>query len=74
MQLPMTKDLLLDELRSARTIISRWLDDFEKNGVPGEDGQLSEDQLELFLMKICGELTVCANKCSSLASVLSQTG
>lgn len=70
MNLPVTSEVLLAEMTSAKAIIEAWITRVNE-GIPCVDLPASEDQLENFLRSFCGELLIVSHKCESLSNVLS---
>lgn len=71
--LPVSRDLLLTELTSARDYLVKWISIIEE-GIPGVDIPVSsgnsEDRLDEFIRELCGELRVISGKCDTLAEVV----
>jgi len=67
--LPVSPDLIHDELESAKKILEKWIEKV-KAGLPVVDNPGDEMQLDLFIRELCGELRVCAGKCGNLSEVL----
>jgi hypothetical protein len=70
MQLPVTSETLLAEMKGAKSILEYWIAKVEE-GIPMVDVPSSPEQLEDFLRCLCGELTLTSSKCESLSDVLS---
>jgi hypothetical protein len=71
--LPVSPDLIHEELQGTINILTKWLDAVNK-GVPGVDipGPDVEEALDNFLRELTGELLLAAGKAHNLAVVLSE--
>lgn len=70
MQLPVTQETILAEMKGARDILDSWIAKVGE-GIPVVDLPASPEQLEDFLRALCGELLITSAKCESLSHVLS---
>ena len=71
--LPVHPDHIHEELESVEKIIAKWRASVD-NGIAGFDlpGSNAEEQLEMFLRHLSGELIYVAGKCQNLAIVLTE--
>lgn len=67
--LPVSPDLISEELESAKKTLEKWLEKVNA-GLPVVDQPGDEHQLDLFVRELCGELRIVAGKCGNLAEVL----
>lgn len=73
MRLPVEPETIVEEMKSARAILDKWIKSVEE-GVPVIDIPTgSPEQLEDFVRALCGELLIVTAKCESLSNVLSGT-
>lgn len=72
MQLAVTQETTLAEMKGARDILDSWITKVGE-GIPVVDLPATPEQLEDFLRAFCGELLIVAAKCESLSNVLSGT-
>ena len=70
MPLPLTKDVVREDLELTRKIIVKWLAELEE-GFPGVDKPSPPQNVEEFLTAFCGELRFVSDKCASMANLLS---
>jgi len=70
MQLPVTQETLLAEMKGARDILDFWITKVEQ-GIPVVDLPAPPEQLEDFLRGLCGELLLTGSKCENLSNILS---
>lgn len=70
MQLPVTREVILAELNSAKAILESWAARVEE-GIPSVDLPTPPEHLDDFMRPFCGELLIVAAKCESLSNVLS---
>lgn len=69
--LPLSADLIHDEIKSAKDILGRWEARLVA-GIPGVDLPASEDETLQFIRELTGELLVVANKMQGLSVILSE--
>jgi len=69
MSLPVSPDLISSELESAKKILEKWIEKVN-SGLPVIDEPGDDQQLDLLIRELCGELRVCAGKCGNLAEIL----
>jgi|WetSurMetagenome_2_1015567.scaffolds.fasta_scaffold08238_3 hypothetical protein len=71
--MPVSPDLVHEELESIIKIVSKWRDAVN-TGVPGVDipGADAEEALDNFLRELVGELLLAAGKTHNLALVLAE--
>ena len=67
--LPVSPDVLHNELETARSILDKWTKLVDK-GVPGVDTPANPEQLDRFLREMCGELQIVSGRCDTLVEVL----
>lgn len=72
--LPISKEVLLDELEAAQRYLTKWIDK-SKAGIPGYDLAATglsgpEESAELFIRELCSELRIVAGKCELLSEVV----
>jgi hypothetical protein len=70
MQLAVTSETILAEMKGAKAILEAWMARVEE-GIPGVDVPAEPDRLESFLHALCGELLIVAGKAEHLSNVLS---
>ena len=68
--LPLTPDLIYDEIKSAREILTRWEDRVQK--IPGADTPATEEELAQFVRELSGELLIASGKMQNLSVVLTE--
>lgn len=69
--LPVSREVLYNELEMGRSILEKWATVVEK-GIPGIDGQPAPPmETERVLRELIGELQVISGKCDTLADILS---
>jgi len=72
--LPVSRELMLSEIRSTRTILEKWekiVDpECEGQGLPVLDIQGSMDNLHECLIEMQAELVIAAGKCENLAEAI----
>lgn len=68
--LPISPDVLYDELVSAAKILEKWKTRVGVEGIPGMDKLATPEQFDLFTRQLAGELLVVAGKCSNIASII----
>jgi hypothetical protein len=71
MSLPITPNVIYDEIKSAREILQRWEERFAQP-IPSIDSPGSEEQLVQMLRELTGELLVVANKTNGLSVILTE--
>lgn len=72
LKLSVHPDTLYDEIKSARELLSKWEVRLRDEPIPGLDSPGSEESTARFLVELCGELQVVANKCTGIAVVLTE--
>ena len=70
MQLPVTTEVMLSELKTAKAVIEAWEHKLEA-GIPGVDLPAAPEVVDDFLRALCGELLIVSSKCENLSRVLS---
>lgn len=73
--LPISREMLLQELVTARDFLAKWHQKVEE-GIPGVDipaAGNAEAFAEAFLREMCGELMVISAKCETLSEILATT-
>jgi hypothetical protein len=70
MQLAVTSETILAEMKGAKDILEAWMVKVEE-GIPGVDVPAEPDRLEDFLRALCGEMLIVAGKTEHLSNVLS---
>ncbi len=70
--LPVSADVLHNELESARGILAKWTD-IVNNGLPCIDKPANPTELDKLLREMCGELQIVSGRCDTLVEVLSGT-
>lgn len=70
MKLPVSPDVILQELTTAKVILEKWEKILNEVGVPGTDVPGGEDQLDDFSRELCGELRLVGGKCNNLADTI----
>ena len=68
--LPISPDVLHNELESARAIMEKWTQLVSK-GIPGVDVPASPEASERFLRELVGELQLVSGRCDTVVEVLS---
>lgn len=72
--LPVSRELLLSEIRSAKAILGRWEEivdpECDKGGLPGIDMHGSKEQLYECLIEMQAEMVIAAGKCENLAEAI----
>lgn len=72
MTLPISRELLLKELETARDFLNKWHARVEE-GIPGVDIPATgnaEEYTEAFFVEMCGELRLISSKCETLSEIL----
>lgn len=72
--LPISKEVLLKELETAREYLDKWHQRVQ-DGIPGLDipaTGTAEEHIEEFMRELYGELRVVSGKCDTLSDVLSE--
>lgn len=68
--LPISPDVLHNELETARAIMDKWTTLIGEKGIPGVDTPAPLQDTERFLREMIGELQVVSGKCDTLAEVV----
>ena len=67
--LPVSGDVLHNELDTARGILDKWVK-IVSEGLPAVDVPGDPAQLDKLLREMCGELTLVSGRCDTLVEVL----
>lgn len=65
--LPISPDVLYDELESIQKVVVKWKERVKQ--IPGVDTPGSEEELQAFIRELCGELMLSAGKSEGIAVV-----
>jgi hypothetical protein len=69
----MDKTILTSELKSARDILTKWVDKLEKEGVPVTDFDATTEESVDWIRNLCGEVGLVAGKIDAItASILGE--
>ena len=71
-RIPMSLDLIYDEIKSAKKVLEKWEKSLADGQVPGVDLPGGDQQLIDYMSELCGELQVVSNKCHGLAIILAE--
>jgi hypothetical protein len=73
--LPISPDVMYDELKGARAILDKWIKKLEDKQIPNIDMPGTDpNALAYFLNELVGELHVASNKCDSIAEIIERFG
>ena len=67
--LPITPDVLHNELETARAILDKWTQ-IVNNGLPGIDTPAPQEALDQLIWQMRGELQIVSGRCDTLVEVL----
>lgn len=67
--LPVSADVLHNELETARSILEKWVKIIGE-GLPCVDTPGNPEQLDAVIREMCGELTLVSGRCDTLVEVL----
>lgn len=71
MALPVSPDVIYDELKSARDILDKWVERLGTKQIPNVDMPGQDPRaLEFFLNELVGELQVVSGKCDTLSEII----
>lgn len=65
-QLPLSRDVLTEQLSFAKKIIEKW----EQVDLPGMDSPGTDDHLAEVVRQMAGELILVARQCEALATIV----
>ena len=74
--LPLSQNVLLAELESARVVLDKWITKVSE-GIPGIDTPVSGmsapgERLDVWLLELIGEVQLVSGKTANLATVLTE--
>lgn len=71
--LPVSTEVILEELGAVRRILEKWELTIRDQGIPAVETEAPAEDMTYFLKQFCGELEICSSRIHSLGAVIDES-